>query len=280
VIKEELPLAAPPVVSGAPAVKPEEKQEAAVSKEIPPVANNIPGTEPAAIQKTEPQGQVAQPITSPDTPPIAALETTGGAVGAETAKTKALKAEEAVGTEKKADIELAASGEAAIPAKDAVQVAAVAAPAGVVKDVTAPIEAQQQAENAKESAGTEKKDAEAPAAEKEVTPEKASTPAVEPEVKKEAEKKAAIKVDAGTAAKQSEPQTVKKSQQIKKSSAKSAAKVSQKKGKTAAKYHVIAQGDTLMSLSRKYNTDPDKLRKLNGMYDESILKAGAKIRIN
>ena len=107
------------------------------------------------------------------------------------------------------------------------------------------------------------------------------TPAVEPEVKKEAEKEAAIKIDAGTAAKQPEPQTVKKSQQIKKSSAKSAAKVSQKKAKTAAsKYHVIAQGDTLMSLSRKYNTDPDKLRKLNGMYDESILKVGAKIRIN
>ncbi len=120
-----------------------------------------------------------------------------------------------------------------------------------------------------------------PAAVKEVTPEKASAPAVEPEVKKEAEKKAAIKIDAGTAAKQPEPQTVKKSQQIKKSSAKSAAKVTQKKGKTAAaKYHVIAQGDTLMSLSRKYNTDPDKLRKLNGMYDESILKVGAKIRIN
>ena len=187
-IKEEPPLAAPPVVSGAPAVKPEEKQEAAVSKEIPPVVNNIPGTEPAAIQKTEPQGQVAQPvvqpepgkeiesaankapadntkssepavqtITSPDNPPIAAPETTEGAIDAEAAKTDAVKAAESAGTEKKADIELAASGEAATPAKDAIQVAAVAAPAGVVKDVTAPIEAQQQAENAKESAGAEKK---------------------------------------------------------------------------------------------------------------------------
>jgi tetratricopeptide (TPR) repeat protein len=276
-IKEEPPSAAPPVVSGAPGFKPEEKQEAAVSKEIPPVANNISGTEPAAIQKTELQGQVAQPITSPDNPPIAAPETISGAVGAEAAKTEALKAGESVGTEKKADIEPASSGEEAMPAKDAVQIAETAAPTGVVRDVTAPIEAKPQAEIDKASAGTEKKDIEVPAAAKEVTLEKTSTPAVEPEEKKEAEKKAAIKIDAGTESKKPELQTVKKSQRI----IKNAAKVSQKEVEPAAsKYHVIAKGDTLTSLSRRYNTDPDKLRKLNGMYDESILKIGAKIRIN
>jgi LysM repeat protein len=34
-----------------------------------------------------------------------------------------------------------------------------------------------------------------------------------------------------------------------------------------------------MSLARKYNTDLDKLKKINGLVDESILKVGAKIRI-
>ena len=251
-----------------------EEGQQIIHKEIESAANKAPADNK---KSSEPD---AQTITSPDTPPPVAPKTTEGTIDA-AAKTDAVKAAETIGTEKKADIELAASGEAATPAKDATQVAAVAAPEGVVKDATAPIEAQQQAENAKESAGAEKKDIEVPAAAKEVTLEKASTPAVEPEVKKEAEKVAAIKIDAGTAAKQPEPQKAKKSQQIKKSSAKSAAKVTQKKGKTAAaKYHVIAQGDTLMSLSRKYSTDPQSLRKINGLSEESILKVGSKIRIN
>jgi LysM repeat protein len=156
-----------------------------------------------------------------------------------------------------------------------VQVAAVGAPAGVVKDAAVPIEAKQQAENAQVSAGVETKEVVVPAAGKEVTPEQKSAPAAE------ADKVAEIKPNAVKDAKQPEPKVVKKNQQIKNSSSKSVSKVSQKQGKTEPpKYHVIAKGDTLMSLSRKYNTDPDKLRKLNWLHDESILKVGSKIKVN
>jgi LysM repeat protein len=178
----------------------------------------------------------------------------------------------AAGTEKQTVSELAASGKTEIPEQDAVQVAAVAATAGVVKDAAVPIEAQQQAGNTKASAEVEKK---------EITPEKEAIPAAETGAQKEADKVAVVKPDAGKDAKQPEPQEEKKNQQTKESSAKSAPKVSQKQGKTAAsKYHVIAKGDTLMSLSRKYNTDLDKLRKLNGLDDKSTLKVGTKIRVN
>jgi LysM repeat protein len=243
------------------------------NKEIENAANKAPADD---TKSSEP---AVQSISPPDATPKAAQQKAEGTADAG-AKTDAAKAVETAATEKKADIDSAASDTAEILKKDAVQVAAVAAPAEVMKDVPAPIEAKQQADSIKAVeegknyvAGSE--------AVKEPAPEKASAPAVEPDQKKETEKVAAIKPDAEKALKPPEPQTIKKTQQTKKSSAKSAAKAPQKKVKTAAsKYHVIAQGDTLMSLARKYNTDADKLRKLNGLYDESILRVGSKIRIN
>jgi LysM repeat protein len=190
---------------------------------------------------------------------------------------------EIIGTSARSDAKPVAqtAEKAETPLADDAKIAAIAVPAEVVKDAPAPIEVKRQADSATAGVEAMKNPVEVSEAEKEPAPEKASAPAGEPGQKKEAEKVAAIKPDDVKASKLPEPMIEKKNQQIRKTTTKSPPNMSQKKGKKAApKYHVIASGDTLMSLARKYNTDADKLRKLNGLYDESILKVGSKLRVN
>ena len=48
---------------------------------------------------------------------------------------------------------------------------------------------------------------------------------------------------------------------------------------TAAKYHIVRNGDTLYGIAKKYKTTIDKLCRLNGITKKTVLKTGRKLRV-
>lgn len=47
-----------------------------------------------------------------------------------------------------------------------------------------------------------------------------------------------------------------------------------------AKYHVVQPGETLFRISRNYNLSVDELRRLNGLKESDVLKAGQRLKVS
>ena len=46
----------------------------------------------------------------------------------------------------------------------------------------------------------------------------------------------------------------------------------------AARYHVVQKGDTLYSISRQYDLNPNELKKMNSL-DSNVINPGQKLRV-
>ncbi len=248
--------------------KPAEKQPSVVGETGAPVPQIPVSAEPAAVQKPEapreaeqagaqvPSGEETTSVASP-----APVETpAGGQPGAEAVPAAAVATVPATESTPQTAHEL--------PGK----------PVPAIEEPPAPLATEQKKEEFKTESEAEKI-ATLPSAETAVTSDKTSAPEIKPAEKTASEPVPAIPAEAKKAIKPPEPKTAQKPVPAKKDTRKQVVKAAPQKA-PKPQYHVVAPGETLMSLSRKYNTDVATLRKLNGLYEESTLKVGAKLRVN
>lgn len=261
-----------PVEPSAAAAKPEEKQETAKSETGAPGVTNEVSDKPAAMQKPEPLPQAEQDIAT--AAPLTEEKDT-----AQSSLTNSPQRSEPVAETG------SSSHDDSVPVPETTPARAPEPSAPTVSmEGAAPLDVEQKRDEIRTASEIEKKPIasaqSAPSApEKAVTGEKAPLPEIKPTEKKQKEKPAAVKPDTKKTVKSQAPKVVKKTAPAKKDSIKQIAKTAPSTAR-APQYHVVAQGETLMSLSRKYNTDVATLRKLNGLYEESVLKVGSRIRIH
>jgi Flp pilus assembly protein TadD/LysM repeat protein len=258
---------------GAAAAKPEEKQETAKSETGAPEVTNQVSEGPAAMQKPAPLPEAGQAgANAPSGEELKAAANT-------------LQADAPAGSEPVAETG-SSSNILSAPAPETKAEGAPEPTAQIAPVMDTP--PQPETEQKKEATGTEseteKKETAATeiapsAPEKNVTAEKTPAQEVKPTEKQEGEKPVAVEPDTKKTVKPPAPKIVRKPAPAKKENIKQIAKAAAPKAR-APQYHSVAQGDTLMSLSRKYNVDVNTLRKLNGLYEESVLKVGSKIRIH